>query len=314
MRLLLISALSTLFASNGYTQAAERIYFDEWNGTTSKDSSLYYKIWITEKQNYGEYTYYTANNKIKSIEPKLEGALHGEVIYNHSNGQLHFKSNYIKGEAVGRVITYYPNGKVHKILSYDSTDRRSNKKLGVVILDYYDSAGNQSIKDGSGEYVDYSKTKAGYRVYHGRLKHGLKDSLQVAYYPNGKLFYEEQWAMGTFKGGKSYNEQGEISEYTELETPASPKDGMAAFYRYVSNDLDYPKTARRLKVEGRVFVEFVVEKDGAISQVKVIRGIGAGCDEEAVRVIREAQKWNPGLQKGQPVRSRFNLAIIFKLR
>jgi len=71
--------------------------------------------------------------------------------------------------------------------------------------------------------------------------------------------------------------------------------------------------ARRKGVEGRVFVEFVVEIDGSLSEVKVIRGIGGGCDEEAIRVVMQSDKWVPGKQRGKPVRSRFNLAIIFKL-
>jgi protein TonB len=66
-------------------------------------------------------------------------------------------------------------------------------------------------------------------------------------------------------------------------------------------------------VEGRVFCKFTVNRDGSIQDVQVIRGIGAGCDEEAIRVIQSAPAWKPGKQRGRAVRSSFNLAIIFKL-
>jgi protein TonB len=71
--------------------------------------------------------------------------------------------------------------------------------------------------------------------------------------------------------------------------------------------------ARRMRVEGKVFVEFVIGKDGQITDVIVIKGIGAGCDEEAVRIIQSSPPWNPGRQRGKPVKQRMVLPIIFKL-
>ena len=75
----------------------------------------------------------------------------------------------------------------------------------------------------------------------------------------------------------------------------------------------YPIQAKRMGVEGRVFCEFIVNKDGSLAEIKVLRGIGAGCDEEAVRVLKESPTWKPAKQRGKPVRSRFHMAIGFKL-
>lgn len=66
-------------------------------------------------------------------------------------------------------------------------------------------------------------------------------------------------------------------------------------------------------IEGRVFVEFVVERDGSLTDIKVVKGIGGGCDDEAIRVISQAPKWNAGKQRGRSVRVRMVLPIIFKL-
>ncbi|MCU0358111.1 MAG: energy transducer TonB [Cyclobacteriaceae bacterium] len=98
-----------------------------------------------------------------------------------------------------------------------------------------------------------------------------------------------------------------------VEESASPKGGMAAFYKFVSEKMKYPAQARRMGVEGKVFVEFVINRDGSITDVKAIKGIGAGCDEEAVRVVQSAPPWNPGKQRGKPVRQRYVVPIIFKL-
>ena len=75
----------------------------------------------------------------------------------------------------------------------------------------------------------------------------------------------------------------------------------------------YPINARRQGIEGKVFVQFVVEKDGSLSQVQALKGIGAGCDEEAVRVVQSAPAFKPGIQRGKPVRVRMELPVVFKL-
>jgi periplasmic protein TonB len=107
----------------------------------------------------------------------------------------------------------------------------------------------------------------------------------------------------------------EVAEeiFTIVEDQPQPKGGMAAFYEYVGKNLKYPAQARRMGIEGKVFVEFVVDKDGTITDVKAIKGIGAGCDEEAIRVIQLAPKWSPGKQRGRPVKVRMILPITFKL-
>lgn len=98
-----------------------------------------------------------------------------------------------------------------------------------------------------------------------------------------------------------------------VEESATPKGGMSAFYKYVGDKMKYPAQARRMGIEGRVFVEFVINRDGSITDVRAIKGIGAGCDEEAVRVVESAPAWNPGKQRGKPVRQRYVVPIIFKL-
>ncbi|MCK5701162.1 MAG: energy transducer TonB, partial [Cyclobacteriaceae bacterium] len=77
--------------------------------------------------------------------------------------------------------------------------------------------------------------------------------------------------------------------------------------------LKYPAQARRMGIEGKVFVQFVVDKDGTLTEVTAVKGIGAGCDQEAVRVIEGAPKWKPGKQRGRSVKVRMILPITFKL-
>ena len=89
--------------------------------------------------------------------------------------------------------------------------------------------------------------------------------------------------------------------------------GEEAMMKYVAENIKYPQAAKDKNISGRVFVSFVIEKDGSVSNVKVVRGIGGGCDEEAARVIKEMPKWKPGMQKGKPVRVNYMMPIFFKL-
>ena len=89
--------------------------------------------------------------------------------------------------------------------------------------------------------------------------------------------------------------------------------GMETFYEYIQKNLKYPEQARKLGIEGKVFVEIIVGPDGKLTHVKAVKGIGGGCDEEAVRVISNSSKWQPGLQDGKAVNVKMILPITFKL-
>ena len=102
--------------------------------------------------------------------------------------------------------------------------------------------------------------------------------------------------------------------FSIVEEQAAYKGGMASFYEFVSKKIKYPAQAKRMNIEGKVFVEFVIERDGRLTDVKAIKGIGGGCDEEAVRVVMSSPGWSPGKQRGKPVRTRFVIPINFKLQ
>ncbi len=90
--------------------------------------------------------------------------------------------------------------------------------------------------------------------------------------------------------------------------------GEQAMMDYVSKNVVYPNEAQEKGISGRVLVSFVIEKDGSISEAKVVKGIGGGCDEEAVRVVKAMPKWKPGKDKGKPVRVSYMMPFTFKLQ
>lgn len=89
--------------------------------------------------------------------------------------------------------------------------------------------------------------------------------------------------------------------------------GDEALLSFIAQNIKYPKTAQRLGVEGRVTLFYVIDKDGSITNIEIIKGIGAGCDEEAIRVLKLLPNYTPGKQRGVPVKVKMRLPVHFKL-
>lgn len=100
--------------------------------------------------------------------------------------------------------------------------------------------------------------------------------------------------------------------FTIAEQNPEFRGGQAELYKWLAKNIQYPLEAKKNKIEGRVFVKFVIEDTGEIGEVKVMQGIGYGCDEEAVRVLKKMPKWNPAIQNGKPVAIYYNMPIVFK--
>ena len=105
----------------------------------------------------------------------------------------------------------------------------------------------------------------------------------------------------------SIHETASLDAYPEFE------GGMKAWARYIQRNLRYPQQAQEEGLQGKVFISFVIEKDGSISNVTVLRGVASSLDQEAARVIQKSPKWKPGVQNNQSVRVRFNMPISFSL-
>lgn len=117
-------------------------------------------------------------------------------------------------------------------------------------------------------------------------------------------------------GGKSSSSNSgdsKVYDFVSLEQQPSFPGGMEQFYVYLRKSIKYPKEAFEKKIEGKVFLSFIVETDGELSDIQVNRKVGGGTDEEAVRVLEESPKWIPGVQDGKKVRVKYNIPIDFSL-
>ncbi len=106
----------------------------------------------------------------------------------------------------------------------------------------------------------------------------------------------------------------EMQIFMVVESMPEYPGGEPALYKYLAENIKYPQMAKESGIQGRVFVTFVVERDGRVTDVRVLRGIGGGCDEEAIRVVQNMPKWTPGKQRGKSVRVQYNLPVKFTLQ
>ena len=123
--------------------------------------------------------------------------------------------------------------------------------------------------------------------------------------------YDEKIVLENGEVTSKNIETNEIFDVVE-DSPEFP-GGMEAWNEFLMNNLKYPEQARKMGIEGTVYLVFEVRKDGSVENVELLKGIGAGCDEEAKRVIKKSPNWIPGKQRGHIVNVRMRVPIKFKL-
>jgi TonB family protein len=129
-----------------------------------------------------------------------------------------------------------------------------------------------------------------------------------------RITAQENPVKSTSEVSKQEIQEQDQAVFTVVEKMPRFPGGDEARIKYMVENIRYPEAARKNGIKGTVYISFIVEKDGKISTVKVIRGIGGGCDEEAFRVIQNMPYWEPGKQKGEPVRTILNIPIKFDFK
>jgi len=103
------------------------------------------------------------------------------------------------------------------------------------------------------------------------------------------------------------------SIYNIVESMPVYPGGEEELMKFLAKNIVYPTVAKEIGVSGSVYASFVVEKNGSISNVEILKGIGSGCDEEVIRVVKLMPNWTPGVDKGKKVRVKYNIPVKFKL-
>lgn len=134
----------------------------------------------------------------------------------------------------------------------------------------------------------------------------------VAGIEEGEIVIEGPTGKGPV-GAKATEDTHVYDTFSALEVQPTFPGGMDKFYAYLSKSIRYPAAAQEINIQGKVFVSFIIEKNGKLSDIKVERKLGYGTDEEAIRVLNASPRWMPGIQNGIAVRVKYNIPISFSL-
>ena len=227
-------------------------------------------------------------------------------------------------EEIDNQINYtdwYPNGQIKQLKTLAKAEPGKASQPEQVSA-YWDSTGTQIVKNGFGHVVYQllapSKVVSSHQTQlteQGSYANGLKQGIWMGVYADGSYFYEEQYDKGVCQIGKAKSTEGDTTRYTVVQQSPEFVGGLPALQRFLAENLRYPPDAQRAGVQGRVFVSFLVDTDGALRDYQIIRGASPDLDEEAVRVVKASNgHWKPAFQRGQRVQIRFNLPINFALQ
>jgi len=141
------------------------------------------------------------------------------------------------------------------------------------------------------------------------LSPDVEDGLFTWYYESGNKKSENVYENGKCISSKSWNEDGTTQTVANLEKQPSYPGGMAKLYKYIGKNFLYPPSLAKVRPKGTIILTFVVDKEGGISDVEVTQSVHPLMDAEAVRVVKDMPKWEPGIQFGKPVRVKYTIPI-----
>lgn len=284
------------------------VYLDSLYKEVSEENKFYTKVikdYYLEKSEYKNLLFYKSNKlkEEKTVSEKDGGYLIGEEIQYYENGNKSCSVLYENKTRHGKTYTWYENGKLKEEGEFIAENSLTNKNFKMI--NYWNEKGEKTVIDGNG----FVNSKNEFLEEHGNYKNGYRDGKWNGKSLKNAFEYEEIYSDGKLISGISTEEDGTKNEYTVLEVRPQPKKGVQHFYDFIAKKFSYPIAAKRQKIKGKIVIQFVVDKDGKIVEPKIIKGLGHGLDEEAIRVLLSYDKWIPALQRGRNVRCSYLLPL-----
>jgi len=284
------------------------------------------------------WTSYWPNRKIASSRTYVNGVIHGVTYDYFEDGTTNWERNYKNGKLHGKVKRYYSTSSLHREMEY----RNGNK---YNLLRYADINGDSiyggNIVEGNGLLITYfePESEGGELVSFAKLEYrdGVLNGEAVYYHKNGKIKSAGHYLNGKKVGIWDYFQRvdgllyrtdtikegdeklasvsrEEEQVYTIVEIMPEFPGGDSGLLNFLAKNIRYPQSAKENGISGTVYVTFVVNSFGVVEDIKILRGIGGGCDQEVIRLMHTMPRWNPGIQRGFPVSVQFNLPVRFALR
>ncbi|WP_443946378.1 energy transducer TonB [Pedobacter sp. AW1-32] len=293
-------------------QKRQNVYFIKNEIPTGNQKTADYRRVIQEPDSgstlYNVYEFYPDNTEktigfVSIFEPML--VYEGRKQSFNKKGTLIADCNYENGKLSGKAVYFYENGKPRAEFFHEPSIAAKGV-AGIAsarLINAYDSLGNQTVKDGTGKI----SVKEKYSNEEGSYVNGYKDGNWTGEL-NGNR-YEEKFSEGKMVSGTAYLSDGNTKNYTVSDELPSFPNGLAQFYKYLGKNYRFPTEAFRAGISGKLYITFVVEKDGRLSDYDFKNDLGYGTRQEAIRVLDQSPRWHPGTQHGIPVRVKYNINI-----
>lgn len=307
--------LLLLLTTHSIVFAQDTLYFDLKGEQVFNEDYFFYSL--ESELSFSQYEgkevfslprYYKNGELYREGTSIKDGIFHGQFSFYYNNGSLNSQGVYRDGEKVGKWTYWYPNGQEKHSLEYFADDDGNSL---VKYLSYYDSTGKQQVINGNGLFEHYNDSSI--LVEAGYVRESVKVGEWEGWYENGKPYYKEGYKNGKLILGESYDDKGQIYKYKDVYISGFPEGGYEEFYAYVQRSMRYPVKARRKGIQGKVYVKFIVNEQGELTDLEIIKGISGGCDEEVLRIIRQAKPWKPCLKRGQEEEQKVILPVTFKM-
>lgn len=289
------------------------VYFDSIWKETTKENHKFYRIikdYYSNKDSYKISDYYKSGVlQMEGISKTNDGnSKEGEFIFYYENGNKKNIENYYKSRPKGKSLEWYENGNPKLVGEYIQSEKTFNSNFKM--YQFWNPKNEHLVIDGNGDYEENGENNF---TVKGKVKNGFKDGIWTGINNKSKYKYTDIYKNGEFISGKSTDSTGIEHSYKDLEIRPLPKKGIQDFYRYIGKNFTKTQEAIQNKISGRLIVSFIIDKDGKIVEPKILKPLGFGLEEEAIRVITSYENWIPGEQRGENVRVLYSIPIIVSL-
>jgi len=287
------------------------MYLDSLDTEVSIENKFYTKIikdYNLEKPDYKVLKFYKNGNlkEEATIADKDDYFITGEQINYYENGNKSSTVFYENKSINGKSTEWYENGKLKKEGIYYSD--RLNSERYFEIINFWNNDGVQTVTNGTGSY-EYTSESLHEK---GNYKNGYKEGTWLGDALNTYRSFNETYEHGYLVSGESIEFDGTKNQYKTLFKKPQPQKGLGHFYKFIANNFNLNDAANKKRINGKIIVGFVVDKDGKIVETKIVRGLGYGLDEEAIRVLLLYENWEPAYQRGRRVRCSYNIPIAIR--
>lgn len=300
-----------VFCNSLFSQILEykELFLDSLkDDTTEENAAFYVHLNSFQSDEFYDYTIFFNSGKINekgksTSNIKLYRTGNITTFFENGNKESEYQIN--GGFKTGIANSWYENGNKKQVVEYYNEKRESippQKK----ILAFWDNNNIQKIIEGNGEYdaeEEFCSEK-------GIVKNGYKTGKWTGYDIRQKLSFVEIYDNGTLVEGESIDENEKKYLYSNVYEPSKPRNGYEDFYNYIAKKFSFNK--KTTGKSGKMLFSFVIEKNGSVESVQILKGADENLESEAIRLIKNYPDWLSGFYRGKPVRVSFVIPITIQ--